>query len=64
MDKIVVLIANKFISNIYKCKKLPSIAYQQLHMDIIELKDTLLKVVNADQSNNCLIYRNIWKSKK
>ena len=50
MDKVVVLIANKFIQNIYKCKKLPSIAYQQLHMDIIELKVTLQSIVKTDQS--------------
>jgi len=35
MDKVVVLIANKFIQQVYKCKKLTSMALQQLHMDII-----------------------------
>jgi hypothetical protein len=51
MDKIVVLIANKFIQNIYKCKKLPQNAYRMLHMDIIEIKETLLNIVKTDQSN-------------
>ncbi len=38
VNKIVVLVANKFIQNIYKCKKLNENAFQVLHMDIIELK--------------------------
>ncbi len=35
VNKIVVLVANKFIQNIYKCKKLNENACQVLHMDII-----------------------------
>jgi hypothetical protein len=38
LNKLVVLINNKFISNVYKCKKLPPIAFHTLHLDIIELK--------------------------
>lgn len=33
VDKVVVLVANKFIQNILKCKKLPETAYQVLLMD-------------------------------
>jgi hypothetical protein len=51
VNKIVVLVANKFIQNIYKCKKLNENACQVLHMDIIELKETLLSMVKADESN-------------
>lgn len=50
VDKIIVLVANRFIQNILKCKKLPSTAFRVLHMDLIELKDTLLSMVKADQS--------------
>lgn len=35
IDKIVVLVANRFIQNILKSKKLPETAFQVLHMDII-----------------------------
>jgi hypothetical protein len=49
MTKIVSLAANKLIQNIYKCKKLPSSAYQFLQMDVTEIKETLLSVVKADQ---------------
>jgi hypothetical protein len=38
VDKEVVLVANKFIFNIFKCKKLPETAYQVLLMDFTELK--------------------------
>ena len=51
MNKIVSLSANKLIQNIYKCKKLPFTAYQFLQMDITEVKETLIAVVKADQSN-------------
>jgi hypothetical protein len=33
VDKIVVLVANKFIQNVLKCKKLPEKAFQALPMD-------------------------------
>lgn len=48
MNKLVVLINAKFIANVYKCRKLPSIALQRLQLDITELKDVLLSVVKAD----------------
>ena len=38
VDKIVVLVANKYIQNVYKCKKLPETAFHVLLMDITELK--------------------------
>lgn len=49
VDKVVVLVANKFIFNIFKCKKLPETAYQVLLMDFTELKQTLLSIIKADQ---------------
>ena len=38
VDKIVVLVANKFIQNVFKCRKLPETAFQVLMMDLTELK--------------------------
>lgn len=38
MNKLVVLINSKFLSNVYKCRKLPPAALQRLHLDTIELK--------------------------
>lgn len=55
MNKIVSLAANKLIQNIYKCKKLPPIAYQFLQMDITEIKETLLSVVRNDQSSQFIM---------
>jgi len=55
MNKIVSLASNKLIQNIYKCKKLPSTAYQFLQMDITEIKETLLSIVRNDQSTSSLI---------
>lgn len=52
VDKVVFLVANNFIQNILKCKKLPETAFQVLHMDLIELKDTLLSMVKTDQGNS------------
>lgn len=34
VDKIIVLVANKYIQNVYKCKKLPETAFQVLLMDL------------------------------
>jgi hypothetical protein len=48
MNKLVVLINAKFIANVYKCRKLPAVALQKLHLDIIELKEILLNVVKSD----------------
>lgn len=45
MNKLVVLINSKFLSNIYKCRKLPPVALQILQLDIIELKEFLLNIV-------------------
>ena len=50
VDKISVLVANKFIQNVFKCKKLPETAFQVLMMDLTELKEALLSVVKTDQS--------------
>ena len=63
VDKIVVLVANRFIQNILKSKKLPETAFQVLHMDLIELKDTLLSMVKTDQSITNLYHRHLWKRK-
>ena len=52
VDKIVVLVANKFIQNIFKCKKLPETAFQVLMMDLTELKETLLGIIKSDQSKH------------
>lgn len=49
VDKIVVLVSNKFIQNVLKCKKLPETAFQVLMMDVTELKETLLSMIKADQ---------------
>ena len=48
VDKVVVLVANKYIQNVYKCKKLPETAFQVLQMDLTELKETLLSIVKLD----------------
>lgn len=57
VDKIVVLVANKFIQNVLKCKKLPETAFQVLLMDLTELKETLLAVIKTDQGNGGLTQR-------
>ena len=52
MNKLVVLINAKFIANVYKCRKLPQVALQKLHLDNIELKEVLLTVVKTDTRNS------------
>lgn len=39
LNKMVVELNNRFMSNVYKCKKLPQNAYQILKMDLGELKE-------------------------
>jgi hypothetical protein len=55
MNKMVSVCATRLIQSIYKCKKLPFTAYQFLQMDITEIKETLISVVKADQSNYIFI---------
>lgn len=49
MNKIVLLLNNKFMSNVFKCKKLPQNAYQFLKMDLGELKEELVKLVKDEK---------------
>ena len=60
VDKIVVLVANKFIQNVFKCRKLPETAFQVLMMDLTELKEALLGLIKSDQSTFFLIFRYLW----
>lgn len=55
VDKVVVLVANKFIQNVLKCRKLPEIAFNVLRIDFTELKEALNKMIQNDTSTVFLI---------
>jgi hypothetical protein len=48
LNKIVVLINNKFINNIYKCKKIGDLGLQQLQLDIFEIKTDLIQLSKGE----------------
>ena len=54
MNKIVLLLNNRFMANVYKSKKLPQNAYQFLKMDLGELKEELVKLVKDDKGRHPL----------
>ena len=49
LNKMVVELNNRFMANVYKCKKLPQNAYQSLKMDLGELKEELIKLVKDEK---------------
>lgn len=48
LNKVVVLTNNKFINNVYKCKKIGDLALQQLQLDIFEIKSDLIQLSKAE----------------
>lgn len=48
LNKIVMLTNNKFINNIYKCKKIGDLGLQQLQLDIFEIKTDLIQLSKGE----------------
>lgn len=57
LNKMVVELNNRFMANVYKCKKLPQNAYQFLKMDLGELKEELIKMVKDEKGMTQLTQR-------
>jgi hypothetical protein len=49
MNKVAVLMNNKFLNNCYKCKKIGELGLQQLRVDILEIKT---EMINGGKAEN------------
>lgn len=58
LNKIVVLINNKFINNIYKCKKIGDIGLQQLQLDIFEIKTDMIQLSKGENDKAVTSFTN------
>lgn len=52
LNKIVIMINNKFINNMYKCRRIGELGIQQLQLDIFEIKDALINLAKGENEKS------------